>query len=208
MPRRSAPPTTNSAPASTREYPPGRITVSDRAVLDQLRYAGVPPEVLGYVAAWGEDCLSRTGVLGDRFYAHLKSFPHTSKIRNDNTTIERQRPMLEAYFRSMFQNSIDEENIDSRLRMGAVHDRIDLGPLWYAAMYRFFQEAVADALHHRRGLHGRVRPGDAGLHGAGAVRHRHLHGGPGRRPPGEGEGLHRPRSRSRSRAWSISAPSC
>jgi heam-based aerotactic trancducer len=146
MLRRSAPPTTNSATDSTRQYPPGRIAVSDRAVLDQLRYAGVTPEVLGSVAAWSEECLSRTGALGDRFYAHLKSFPHTSKILNDNTTIERQRPMLEAYFKSMFQNSIDDEYIDSRLRMGAVHDRIDLGPLWYAAMYRFFQEAVADAL--------------------------------------------------------------
>jgi methyl-accepting chemotaxis protein len=146
MLRRSASPTTVVATTPGKVYTPGRIEVNNRDVLDQLKYAGVTPEVLGSVAAWSEESLARTGTLGDRFYAHLKSFAHTSKILNDNTTIERQRPMLEAYFRSMFQNRIDDEYIDSRLRMGAVHDRIDLGPLWYAAMYRFFQEAVADAL--------------------------------------------------------------
>ncbi len=128
-----------------RSYGEGKISVTDEN-LHQLRYAGVDADALGTLAAWNEEALAAGAELADRFYRHLLAFPETATILETNTTVEKQKPLLIAYFTSLFSGRIDDAYFEGRALIGNVHDRIGLGPLYYAAMYRIFVSVVSEML--------------------------------------------------------------
>jgi heam-based aerotactic trancducer len=129
-----------------RDYPLGKIAVTDPARLVVVEYAGLTEEKLGVLSAWKDAARSASSFLVDRFYAHLVQFDHTKTILDENTTIARQTPMLTGYFLRMFDGVVDDDYVESRLRVGHVHDRINLEPAWYAGMYRFLVETFQHAL--------------------------------------------------------------
>lgn len=129
-----------------RLYPKGRIAISnpDRRVL--VEYASLTEEKLGVLAAWKEAAVAASDFLVEEFYRHLDQFSHTRQILTAHTTVERQSPMLTAYFAAMFSGLVDDGYVQSRLQVGRVHDRIDLEPAWYAGMYRFLVAAFREGL--------------------------------------------------------------
>lgn len=124
----------------------GRIAVTGQTARDQVSHAGITEDGLGLVAAWRPEATARGPELADRFYAHILSIPETRRILEANTTIERQKPVLIGYFESLFAGVIDDAYLAARERVGQVHDRIGLGPLYYAAMYQFFTAVFTEAL--------------------------------------------------------------
>jgi heam-based aerotactic trancducer len=129
-----------------REYPVGRIAITEQSRKVLAEYASLTEEKLGVLMVWKDAALGASDFLVERFYAHLTSFDHTKKILNEHTTIKRQTPMLTGYYAAMFSGVIDDAYIQSRLKVGRVHDRIDLEPAWYAGMYRFLVDAFREAL--------------------------------------------------------------
>lgn len=129
-----------------RDITPGEIDVSVPAVREQLAYAGVTEQTLGMIATWKDEAIAHAPELADRFYDHLQQFSITNEILHKNSSVERQRPILMGYFASLFDGKIDDEYIAGRTTIGNVHDRVGLGPLYYAAMHRFFVQVFTEAL--------------------------------------------------------------
>ena len=142
---RSESSTSGHVDQAERSYGQGTISVNEDN-LHQLRYAGVDADTLGILAAWSDEALAAGPELADRFYSHLLSFPETTTILNENTTLEKQKPLLIGYFASLFEGKLDDAYFEGRTVIGAIHDRIGLGPLYYAAMYRFFVAVVSEML--------------------------------------------------------------
>lgn len=128
------------------DYPHGVINVADPARRTMVAYSGITEEQLGVLEYWRDSALSMADELADRFYNHLLAFDHTKQILDLHTTIARQKPMLIGYYTSMFDGKVDDEYVESRIKVGRVHDRVGLEPGWYAGMYQVLAEAFTEAL--------------------------------------------------------------
>jgi heme-based aerotactic transducer len=60
------------------------------------------------------------------FYDHILGEPDLREIINANTTIDRLRGSLTRYVATFFAGDYDDRRIDGVVRIGVVHDRIDL----------------------------------------------------------------------------------
>ncbi len=124
----------------------GSIASSDREMLDKIRFQGLTETDLGLVAAWADVIRPTLGALVEDFYKKAFAHPVTSGILTGRTTVEKQRPLLTRYLATMFDGRIDDAWISLRVRVGAVHDDVDLDPSWYGAMYELIREHVTRAV--------------------------------------------------------------
>ena len=64
--------------------------------------------------------------VADSFYEHILGQPELRPIIEGTTSVNRLRTTLERYFRTFFSGRIDDARTGNVLRIGLVHDRIDL----------------------------------------------------------------------------------
>jgi rsbT co-antagonist protein RsbR len=79
----------------------------------------------------------------EAFYRHLLSFDEARAFFPNPEVIERVQRAQKIYFRSLTQGEYDQDYIEDRLRIGAVHERIGLPVELYLGMYSFYLRAVA-----------------------------------------------------------------
>jgi PAS domain S-box-containing protein len=72
--------------------------------------------------------------LSDHFYQHLLSFPRLRAILDD-LTLARLKPAQRAYFERLFGGEYGRTYAESRVRVGAAHERVGLEPAWYIGSY-------------------------------------------------------------------------
>lgn len=125
---------------------PGEIAVTDPMVAASLRFQGLTAQDVGVVAHWRSAIQPHLDHLVDAFYQHVQAEPGARKVLLDNTTVERQRPMLTAYIRTMFAGRVDDTYVAYRRRVGEVHDRIDLDAAYYLAMYEVIRRECSTAV--------------------------------------------------------------
>jgi methyl-accepting chemotaxis protein len=130
----------------SKKYRPGRIAVTDSTIRTRFAYIGLTEDELGVVSGWAEVCRAELDPLIDKFYERVLSNDETRRILLKHSSVERQRPMLSRYILTMFAGLIDDEYVNYRHRVGAVHDRIDLNSNWYIAMYEVIQEVLVAAV--------------------------------------------------------------
>lgn len=81
------------------------------------------------------------------FYSHLLSFEGARPFfRNDPKLIEYVKGKQKEYFLRLTQGNYDAEYVESRLKIGAIHDRINLPMELYLGMYDWYLRAVAGRL--------------------------------------------------------------
>src|SRR5207244_2662252 len=80
------------------------------------------------------------------FYDHILQDANLRSIIEKNTTIDRLQATLERYFRSFFSGKIDDARVDGVLRIGVVHDRIDLPLMSYIGATLRIDRVVIPAL--------------------------------------------------------------
>ena len=107
----------------------------DEACLDELR---------AFVRAHVDEIV-------EVFYAHLASFEETRALLGDDAQVARLKKLQRAYFLRFAEGSLDADYFESRLRVGAVHARIDLKPHWYLGTYGLYLRLLIDRLgeHYR-----------------------------------------------------------
>lgn len=131
---------------TNRKYHAGRINVSDAIIRERLEYLGVTEEDLGVISSWSDVCKGALDDLIDKFYVKILANAETKQVLHKHSTVDRQRPMLTRYILTMFAGHIDDEYVNYRYVVGAVHDRIDLNSNWYIAMYEVIRESLVDAV--------------------------------------------------------------
>ena len=127
---------------SVREYKSGSITVTDPNVRKRLTFLGVKEEHLGIVATYAEIVSARLDELIDDFYKYIFANPETAQIIEKHTTVEKQRPGVKRYLLTLFSGTIDDAYVDFRVKVGGIHDDIDLDSNWYIAMYTLVRDGV------------------------------------------------------------------
>lgn len=81
----------------------------------------------------------------DDFYDHLLSFEETRAFFQDPEVLQRVKKAQQDYFLRLTQGHYDLAYAQNRLRIGAIHERINLPVKAYLGMYNYYLRAVA---HH------------------------------------------------------------
>jgi rsbT co-antagonist protein RsbR len=79
-------------------------------------------------------------------YRHFLAFDETSAFFRDAETLDRVKRLQKEYFLGLTRGQYDADYVSNRLRIGTVHERIQLAPEWYLGAYNFYLRAVADRL--------------------------------------------------------------
>ncbi len=85
------------------------------------------------------------GVIED-FYRHLLSFEDTRSFFGDPHVLQRVKSMQKEYFLRLTKGGYDLAYVQDRLRIGAIHERVQLPVKSYLGMYNFYLRAVAARL--------------------------------------------------------------
>ena len=80
------------------------------------------------------------------FYRHLLSFEDTRAFFEDPQVLKRVKNMQKAYFLRLTRGGYDHAYVQDRLRIGAIHERVQLPIKSYLGMYNFYLRAVATRL--------------------------------------------------------------
>jgi rsbT co-antagonist protein RsbR len=80
------------------------------------------------------------------FYKHLLSFQETAAFFRDPRVLEYVKGRQKAYFIRLTQGDYEQEYIDDRLQLGAVHEKIGLPVRSFLGMYAFYLRQIAARL--------------------------------------------------------------
>lgn len=78
----------------------------------------------------------------DAFYEHLMSFDEMRVFFADDELLARVKAKQKAYFLRLTQGNYDIDYVEERLKIGAVHEQIDLPVKFYLSMYNFYLREV------------------------------------------------------------------
>jgi rsbT co-antagonist protein RsbR len=80
------------------------------------------------------------------FYRHILSFDETKSFFRDPEVLERVKRLQKEYFLRLTEGEYGRDYVANRLRIGTVHERINLAPKWYLGMYNLYLRLVANRL--------------------------------------------------------------
>lgn len=86
------------------------------------------------------------GTLVERWHAFLLERPETRNRLPRGKLGDHLRAMQTRYFHSLLNGPYNREYFEDRLRIGFVHERVGLEPVWYLGAYRKFQDMVREFL--------------------------------------------------------------
>ncbi|HKX11377.1 MAG TPA: protoglobin domain-containing protein [Stellaceae bacterium] len=124
----------------------GRIEISQQELDLRKRFLELGEDDVGRLT--GINDLARryaNGVIDD-FYRHLMSFGETRGFFADPQVLARVKNMQKEYFLRLTQGNYDLDYVRDRLRIGAIHERVQLPVKSYLGMYNFYLRAVAQRL--------------------------------------------------------------
>jgi rsbT co-antagonist protein RsbR len=79
----------------------------------------------------------------EQFYDHLLRFDESRAFFNDPAVLERVKAAQKRYFLELTQGMYDVSYVESRLKIGLTHERINLPVKLYLGMYSFYLRAIA-----------------------------------------------------------------
>ena len=78
----------------------------------------------------------------EAFYQHLLSFEEMKAFFPTTPLLARVKAKQKAYFLRLTQGNYDLDYVEDRLKIGAVHEQIDLPVKFYLSMYNFYLREV------------------------------------------------------------------
>ncbi|MCB9944102.1 MAG: GGDEF domain-containing protein [Geminicoccaceae bacterium] len=87
----------------------------------------------------------------DRFYKHQLSVPRVDLIIGDSDTLARLRSVLRRYVNEIFEGIFDIAYVNSRLRIGKIHHRLNVAPRLYIAAVFHLEMMICDVISREFG---------------------------------------------------------
>lgn len=87
----------------------------------------------------------------ESFYEHLMSFEEAAAFFRDPKTLDRVKDLQRRYFLRLTQGNYDAQYVEDRLKIGAVHEAIDLPVKLYLGMYAYYLRLVSEKLRQHFG---------------------------------------------------------
>lgn len=123
-----------------------RLDLDARARTARLAFLELHAADRAELRALSEVLSPQIDALVDRWHAFLLERPETRDLLSRGRVQEHLRVAQAAYFRTLLAGPYDETYFDDRLRIGFIHQRVGLEPVWYTASYRKFQSLVRETL--------------------------------------------------------------
>jgi|RhiMetdeSRZDD1v2_1073273.scaffolds.fasta_scaffold129312_5 rsbT co-antagonist protein RsbR len=79
-------------------------------------------------------------------YRHFLSFAETKAFFVDPRVLDRVKQLQKEYFLRLTEGEYGADYLANRLRIGTVHEHINLAPKWYLGAYNFYLRGVATRL--------------------------------------------------------------
>ncbi|WP_336746833.1 putative bifunctional diguanylate cyclase/phosphodiesterase [Paenibacillus sp. y28] len=134
--------------------PEKRILLEGQSeVLAQMQMIGLTEKDLEMVSWLRPYISSQIERVTTSFYESVSHVESLQKIITDHSTVERLRLTLSKHVIEMFNGRIDQDFIDKRLTIAAVHQRIGLSPKWYMGAFQNLQNTLLDMVRELTGQH-------------------------------------------------------
>ena len=78
----------------------------------------------------------------EALYQHFLSFQQTRSFFDDASALKRVKSLQKEYFFGLTAGQYGDAYVANRLKIGAVHEHINLAPKWYLGAYNFYLRAV------------------------------------------------------------------
>lgn len=118
------------------------IDVSDEEVVRRKQFLEFRKEDLEALAALNEIAEKYADPVIEDLYRHFLAFDETRSFFRDPSTLERVKRLQKEYFLRLTEGTYGREYVVNRLRIGTVHERINLAPKWYLGAYSFYLRSV------------------------------------------------------------------
>jgi rsbT co-antagonist protein RsbR len=82
----------------------------------------------------------------DDLYEHFLAFPETKRFFEDPRVLEYVKRMQREYFLRLTKGNYEQEYVQERLKIGAVHEQIGLDVKWYLGAYNRYLRAVGERI--------------------------------------------------------------
>ncbi len=108
-----------------------------------LQFGEEDAEVLGRLR---EEARTYAEPLIEEFYDHILAFEETKAFFRDPKVLARVKQLQKEYFIRLTEGDYGPDYVANRLRIGTIHERIQLAPKWYLGMYNRYLRLVGSRL--------------------------------------------------------------
>lgn len=122
------------------------LNIDEQEIENRKRFLQFGSEDEARLTSINELAIRYAGDVIEDFYRHLLNFGETRSFFTDPKVLERVKNHQKEYFLRLTQGNYDSDYIENRLRVGAVHERIELPVKSYLGMYNFYLRAVGARL--------------------------------------------------------------
>lgn len=126
------------------------ITVSEPMARRTIESHGFRREDAAILATARDIVAPALVALLDDFYMKVQSEPETAALLAKHSSVSAQRPILERYVLTLFDDVIDDKWLGWRKKVGAIHARIDLPASYFIVMYTVLEEHLRRAAVNAR----------------------------------------------------------
>jgi rsbT co-antagonist protein RsbR len=128
------------------DRPADTIEISQQELDLRKRFLELDETDVGRLTAVNDLALRYADGVIEDFYRHLLSFEDTRSFFSDPQVLQRVKNMQKEYFLRLTKGGYDLAYVQDRLRIGAIHERVQLPVKSYLGMYNFYLRAVAGRL--------------------------------------------------------------
>jgi rsbT co-antagonist protein RsbR len=125
---------------------PHEMEIDDEEVARRKEFLQFRSEDVQALKSLGQVARQYAEPVIEEFYRHILSFEETKTFFRDPEVLERVKRLQKDYFLRLTEGEYGAEYVANRLRIGTVHERINLAPKWYLGMYNFYLRLVANRL--------------------------------------------------------------
>lgn len=128
---------------TTRSPLPHEIEINERDVTRRKEFLEFREEDAATLRKLNDIAKKYADPVIEDLYRHFLSHEETKAFFRDPQVLERVKRLQKEYFLRLTQGDYGSDYVADRLRIGTVHERINLAPKWYLGAYNFYLRSVA-----------------------------------------------------------------
>lgn len=122
------------------------MKIDSREIQSRRKFFELSDEELSILRSLEDFGKKYTQEITEELYELILGHPETKAFFPDEETVKHVKKMQNAYFQGLFSGKCDEDYVENRLNVGAVHERIGMPPKWYLGAYRRYLSLIYDRL--------------------------------------------------------------
>ena len=124
----------------------GGLQISEREAELRKQFLDFRQEDVERLRSLGDIARRYADPVIEDLYRHFLAFPETKAFFADPRVLARVKALQKEYFLRLTEGEYGADYLANRLRIGTVHEHINLAPQWYLGAYNFYLRSVATRL--------------------------------------------------------------